>query len=909
MRELLQRLHHLLHRREFEKELEEEMGHHLALSAEEMGGAEAAHRQFGNITLLREESRAMWTWTIWEQFLQDLRYAVRTMAANPLFTAIATISLALGIGANTAIFSFMEAILMRTLPVANPQELVVFHWSAKGKVGVIHSLAGSMHSDKSTGRTSPNFPYAAFQTLRANPDVLSTVFAYASAWRINIIAQQQAELAEGLYVSGGFYSGLGVTPAAGRLIGDEDDRAGAPPVAVLSYAYWQRRFHASPAAVGQSILIDHTPFTIIGVSSPEFFGVNPGEQLEIYLPLHAAPLLSQKPQEAERRNFFDANFYWVEMMGRLRPGVSRKQAQAVLAGRFQQFAASTATTQKERVEFPALRLAAGAGGLDSLRRQYSKPLLVLMAMVGLILTIACANIASLLLARAAARRREIAIRLSMGAERMRVIRQLLTESVLLSLAGAALGLLVAVWGIRSLTWLLANGQERFTLHASLNWQVMLFTLGLAVVTGGLFGLAPALQSTRVDVTAALKETRASEPRRRSRRFGLGHVLVTVQIGLSLLLVVAAGLFVRTLSNLHSVNLGFNQEKLLLFSLDARQAGYKDAALAQFYHDLLNRFRQIPEVKSAGLSQFSLLAGYWNSQLIRIPGAPPAAGEQPDTCVLTVDPGFLPTMQIPILLGRGLEERDLASPRVALVNEAFVKKFFPNQNPMGRRIALGKPDSPADIEIVGVARKSLYNSVKEKETPPLAYVPYTQNLEGLNRVFYELRAAGDPLALVPAVRKIVREASPNVPLAEVKTQTAQIDQTIRDERTFAQLCGGFAVLALVIACVGLYGTMAYTVARRTSEIGIRMALGAMRGGIVWMVLREVLAVAAIGVALGLGAAWATTRFVESYLFGMKQHDPGVLVGSVLVLLTAAAAAGCVPAWRAARIDPLDALRHE
>ena len=907
MRELLRRVRHWMRRDEFERELEEEMRHHLALSAEQRGSVGAANLQFGNMTLLREESRSMWTWTIGEQFLQDVRYGLRSMAANPLFTAIATISLALGIGANTAIFSFMDAILLRTLPVKSPQELVVFHWRSKTQPGVIHGMTGSRYGDKATGINSPNFPYPAFQMLRANQEVVSTVFGYAVAYRhLNIVARRQAEFVEGLYVSGGFYAGLGVTPAAGRLIGDEDDRTGAPGVTVLSWAYWQRRFNGNPAVVGQSILINNLPFTIIGVSSPEFFGVNPGAQPDVYIPLHAVPSLSTFRQETERRDFFDGNYYWVEMMGRLRPGVSREQAQVALAGRFQQYAASTASTAKERLEFPALRLEDGAGGLDSLRRQYSKPLFVLMAMVGLILTIACANIASLLLARTAARRREIAVRLSMGAGRMRVIRQLLTESLLLSLFGGIAGLLVAVWGIKSLTWLLANGRERFTLHATLNWQVLLFTLGLAVITGTLFGLAPAMQSTRVDLTAALKQVRANEGLGRTRRFGLGYVLVTAQIALSLLLVVGAGLFVRTVANLHSVNLGFNQENLLLFSLDAKQAGYKDAALAQFYGDLLGRFRRIPGVTSVGSSQFPLVAFYWNSTDIHIPGVTLADGEE--TSLSIVDPGFLPTMQIPILRGRGLEDRDMTSPRVAVVNEEFVKKFFPNQNPLGRRFGLGK-EKPADIEIVGVARKSLYNSVKEKETPELAYIPYTQNVDGLGHMFFELRAAGDPLSLVPAVRRIVHDASPNVPVAEVKTQAAQIDETISQERTFAELCSGFAALALGIACVGLYGTMAYAVTRRTSAIGIRVALGAMRGQIAWMVLREVLVVAAVGVAAGLGTAWATTRFVESYLFGMKQHDPGVLVGAVLVLIAAAGIAGFAPAWRAARIDPLVALRHE
>jgi macrolide transport system ATP-binding/permease protein len=905
MRELWRKLRYRLHRDEFESELAEEIEHHLAMTAEQRGSASAASRQFGNVTLLREESRSMWTWTLWEQFLQDLRYGLRTMAANPLFTAIAAISLALGIGANTAIFSFMDAILLKSLAVKNPQELVILHWRAKDEPGVIHSLTGSMNSDNEHGRTSPNFAYPGFLALRTNPQVLSTLFAYVEAYGLNIVAQKQAEHAQGMYVSGGFYTGLGVTPAIGRLIGDQDDRSGAPPVTVLSWAYWNRRFNANPAALGQAILINNQPFTIIGVSGPEFFGINPGSRPEIYVPLHAKPSLSTWHEESERRDFFDGNYYWVEMMGRLRPGVSRQQAEVTLAQKFRQFAASTASTAKERVEYPALWLEDGAGGLDSLRREYSRPLLVLMGMVGLILIIACANIASLLLARTAARRREIAVRLSMGAGRMRVIRQLLTESLLLSLTGGAAGLLVAMWGIRSLTWLLANGQERFELHASLNWQVLLFTLALAVTTGTLFGLAPALQSTRVDLTSALKQVRANEPGGRARRFGLGQALVTAQIALSLLLVVGAGLFDRTVANLHSVNLGFNRENVLLFHLDAKQAGYKDAALGHFYGDLLARFRQIPGVTSAGLSQFPLVASYWDSSGIQIPGVPTKGQE---VALSVVDPGFLPTMQIPILLGRGFAERDVTSPRVAVVNELFVKKFFPNQNPVGRRFGFRK-DEPVDIEIVGVSRTSLYNSVKEKETPPLVYIPYTQDLKALGGVFFELRVAGDPLALAPTVRRIVQEAGPNVPVTEIKTQAALMDQTISQERTFAQLCSGFAALALGIACVGLYGTMAYTVARRTSAIGIRMALGAMRGQIVWMVLREVLAVAAVGVVAGLGAAWATSRFVESYLFGMKQHDPAVLAGAVLVLIAAAGAAGFAPAWRAARIDPLVALRHE
>ncbi len=912
MKEAFRRVWFLLHRAQLERELDEEMRHHLALAAEERGGANAARRQFGNITLLKEESRAMWTWTFWEQFAQDIRYGLRAMAANPLFTAMAALSLALGIGANTAIYSFMDAILLRSLPVQHPEQLVVVNWRAKNPA-VIHGQNGSRRSDPTGGTTSPNYPFGAFQLLRSNHDPLSTLFAYATAWEINLVAENQAEIADGQLVSGGFYSGLGVSPAAGRLIADDDDRSGAAPVAVLSYQYWQSRFAASPAAIGRPILINNTPFTIVGVSAPGFFGVNPDAAPKVYLPLHAAPLLAANPGEDEKRKFFDNNYYWLEMMGRLGPGVSTTQAQAALAGRFRSFADGTATTAKEKADLPALWLQEGAGGLDSLRRRYSKPLYVLMAMVGLILAIACANIANLLLARSTARRREMAVRLSLGAGRLRVVRQLLTESALLSLLGGLLGVLVALWGIRSITWLLANGREDFTLHASLNWPVLGFTLALALATGLVFGLAPAIQATKVDLTPALKETRAGAQRGPRHRLGLGislsHALVASQIALSLLIVVAAGLFGRTLSNLQSVELGFNKENVLLFDLNARQAGYRNAALAQFYADLLDRFRSLPGVRSAALSQFPLAIGSWNSQSLTIPGTAPAAGQKLETCYVPVDASFLATMQIPIVLGRGLEPRDMSSARVAVVTEKFARKFFAGENPLGRRIGIGSSNGPADIEIVGVAKTTLYNSLKEKDTPTVAYVPYTQDLRDLGRVHFELRAAGDPLALVNDVRRAVHQASASVPLSEVTTQAARIDRTISQERTFAWLCACFAALALAIACVGLYGTMAYTVARRTNEIGIRMAIGAERRSILWMVLREVFALGAAGLAIGLAVAWTSSRFLDSFLFGIKHNDPWSLAVSVLVLFAVAFLAGYAPAWKASRIDPMAALRHE
>jgi predicted permease len=392
------------------------------------------------------------------------------------------------------------------------------------------------------------------------------------------------------------------------------------------------------------------------------------------------------------------------------------------------------------------------------------------------------------------------------------------------------------------------------------------------------------------------------------RLGANQFLVVAQIAISLLLVIAAGLFVRTVSNLHSVELGFNQENVLIFSLNARQAGYKDAALARFYADLRDRFRTIPGVRGAGISDFPLVSHYWNSERVTVPGAPPPAGRPPETALLQVDPGFLATMQIPVLLGRGIEERDIPSGRVAVVNEKFAATFFGKENPIGRTFGIGDPKTPADIEIVGVVRNTHYNSLQE-EIPEIAYIPYTQNLGGLGRVFFELRTAGDPLGPVSAVRQIVGQTNSSVPLTDINTQSRQIDQTIGQQRTFANLCTCFAVLALLIACVGLYGTMAYAVARRTGEIGIRMALGAERRNIIWIVLREVLALAAAGLVIGLAAAWETTRFVESFLFETKPNDPLAISLSVVILAVAGLAAGYTPAWRASRIDPMQALRHE
>ncbi|MGI8743292.1 MAG: ADOP family duplicated permease [Bryobacteraceae bacterium] len=900
-------------------DLKDEIAHDLAADAEERirsgipreEAERASHRDFGNVLLLTESIREMWGWTSLQRLGQDVRYGLRTLRRNPLFTTMAVLSFALGIGANTAMYSVMDAIMIRALPVRNPGELVILNWRAKQNPAVVQSHNGSSYDEPGGGETSPDFPWPAYELLRNDNHVFSTLFAYKSAGQLNLVVHGQAELGPVEFVTGNFFSGLGIVPAAGRLIGDSDNLAGASQAAVLSYAYWRVRFAGDPAAIGQTITINNIPFTIAGVAAPEFFGVIPGSAPVLYIPIVNRPSLARNYGNEHDTMFIDSHFYWADIMGRLRPGITLVRAQAELTTRFHQFALASAANDKERADLPALWLEEGGSGVDSLRRQYSKPLFVLMTMVAFILAIACANIANLLLARATARRREIAVRLSLGASRLRVLRQLLTESVLLALPGGILGLGVAAAGIRFLIWLLAGGREGFSLRAELDWRILAFTIAVAFATGILFGLAPAIAATRVDITPALKETRASAPSRRGHRIGLSQFFVVSQIALSLLLVLGAALFVRTLANLHSVEIGFNQESLLTFSLDASQAGYKDAALKAFYARMNERFRVLPGIRAATVSDMPLVANSNYGTGVILPGAPKQEGrDRPHTSYILVGPTFFETMQLPILLGRPIDSHDVdGAPLAAVVNEVFAKQFFPNQNPIGRHFGLGNSEA-RDLTIVGMAKNARYSSLKQA-IPPVAYISYLQTI--VKRpplaMFFELRTAGNPLALAETVRKTVHETAPSVPVTAMMTQSQRIDSTITQERAFAGLCTAFAVLALTIACVGIYGTMAYAVSRRTNEIGIRMALGAERRRIVWMVLREVLALAAAGLAIGLICAWSAMSTLKSFVFGMKPADPLAMLLAAGILITALVLAGFAPATRASRIDPLTALRHE
>ena len=921
MNSFFRKLSWLTRRPQREAELHEELEFHLEEEAEERRakGATneearyAARRDLGSVTLVKEDTRAAWGWTILEQFLQDVRYAFRTMAANKTFSVLAIVSLALGIGANTAIFSFMDTLLLRSLPVPEPESLVVLKWHTNVQPhswnSVTQGFSGSTYGDGHAGTIGGIFPYPAFELLRRDGPVFSNVFGRYASEDFNLSVKGQAELAQGDFVTGDFFDGLRIAPAAGRLISLEDDRAGTPGVVVVSYALSQGRFGGPASAVGQTVLINNVPFLVVGVSPPDFFGVDPGTTPDFYLPMHAGLLLPDPRPDAD--SFVNQNLYWIEILARLRPGVSREQAQAALAGPFHQWVETTATNDVQRGNLPMLLVTEGAGGLDGLRQWYSQPVQVLMMLVGLVLAMACANIANLLLARSTARRREMAVRLSIGAGRLRVIRQLLTESVLLAFWGGALGVLVALWGMRFLGVLLASGSRRYTLNAELNWHVLAAAGALSLVTGVLFGLAPALQSTRVDVLSALKESRTGNfvaVTRRSRiRISLSQVLMVAQIGVTLVILVAAGLFVRTLSNLQSIALGFNRENVLTFHVDARKAGHKDPEIAEFYDAVRNELSALPGVRGVSLSRDPLIGNGTSGTTVMIAGSP----SPKETDILPVGADFFSTMQIPVLSGRGIDDRDrIGTAPVAIVNEKFVEEYLGGKDPIGQSLTWEQPRTKIrGVEIVGVVRDSRYGEVQRKINP-VVYVAFSQSsYVEIGEMFYELRTASNPLGYVSAIRQIVSRADPRVPLSDVVTERAAIDRSMNQEITFARLCTAFGVLALVIACVGLYGTVAYSVARRTNEVGIRMALGARGVSILGMILRDVLIVAGIGLAISVPAVLATSKFVKAFLFATKPNDPVALLVSVAILVSAAVVAGYMPARKASRIDPMAALRHE
>ena len=915
--ELGTRLLMLLRRRQFDADLQEEMRLHRELREQEEidGGLTpeearyAVSRRFGNPLVLREESHEMWGWSWLEHLVQDVRYGVRQLGRSPGFTVVVALSLALGIGANTAIFSLIDAVMLKTLPVRDPGRLVFLR-----RTGQTSSDMPAVESDNGSENVSP-FPYPSFEEFRARNHAFSSLFGFVSLGKASINIGGQTNLADGELVTGDYFAGLGVAPILGRAITGEDARPSAPRVAVISYGYWSRQFGHSPGALGKGITVNGVPFTIVGVAPPEFFGVQPGRAVDVWVPLvEEAKLLpyGMSSTPGGRSLFTSRDWWWLIITGRLKPGVTDQQATAQLEVLSRQsITAGLESPLKPGVNLH-MRLEPATKGLALLRQEFSKPLWILMIIVGVVLLIACANVATLLVARSTARQKEIAVRLSLGAPRARLIRQLLTESVLLGGLGGALGLLFAYWGSHALVLLMSSGGEPLSVNVQPDAKVLAFTAAVSALTGILFGLAPALRSTRVDLTPALKAgVGGLSVVSRRTRLGLGKSLVVAQVALSLLLLVGAGLFVRTLENLQNQNLGFNQDHLLLFGIDPAKNGYKGERLNDFCGRLLARLQALPGVSSATMSEVTLVSGIQNHWGISIEGRKPEPGENTGVDWNNVGPSFFETMGIRLLLGRGVEWRDSStSPKVAVVNEVFAHRFLGGQNPVGQRFRFEELfTGPSPVyEIVGLVQDAKYASLRKAPLPTI-YLPYSQTPLPPWAAHFEVRTAGDPLALVPAVRRVVRDLDPDLPLAGVKTQTEQIAETLVQERLFARLSSFFSGLAALLAFIGLYGLLAYAVTRRTGEMGIRMALGAQRYDILRLVFRETLVIMFLGISIGAPAALAATRFIRSMLYGLKPADPLTTAVSALAMMVVAVLAAYLPARRASRVDPMVALRYE
>jgi predicted permease len=922
--DLLIRLRALLRRSTVESELDDEMRFHFEQLVEKfvqsgLSATEARRRaqvEFGGFEQVKEGCRDARGTQFLESLAQDVRYGVRSMLRTPGFTAIAVFTLALGIGANTAIFSVFDSILLRSLPVANPEELVV----------LTNPDDHGVHFGSQTGERSL-LAYSEFEYLRDHSKVFSRIFASDSSLPEveAIIANAtsgksvEKELIRVRLVSGDYFSALGITPAAGRTFAPEVDRArGGSPIAVVSYEFWKQRFGLAPAALGKTIQIHETAFEIVGVTPPGFFGETVGEVPDIWVPIMmqdaiypGRDYLSPSPQGILNQ------FKWIQVMARLKPGIQLAQANAASNVVFKRMlesvaASSPAAAGRATALDQRLNLQPGARGSSTLRADFGQPLKFLMFLVGLVLLIACANVANLLLARGAGRQKEFAMRITIGAGRARLIRQLLTESLLLAIFGAVAGIVLAYWADALLLRMVSGATNPATVQLSfkLDMAVLGFTLGIAMFTAILFGLIPSLYVTRLNLTPALKSTTlgvAGESEQ--RRFPVGKILVIAQISVSLILLVAAGLFVRSLTKLGEVNLGYDREKLLLFRVDAAAGGFTGGATTRLYQDLLQKITAIPGLRGVTVSHNGLFSWSESGDPIAVDGYVPEPDEHPSSRMDHVGPGYFSTVGIPILMGREIEAQDSGNGlRVAVINQTFARKFFPNTNPLGKRVRDTYPGNPGDTVVVGVVSDVKYNSLREK-TPPRLYVPLFNPIWDQTAAVYEVRTYSEPSTVSVSLRQAVQETSASLPAIEINTMSGLVDESLQTDQFITQLSEAFGILAILLASVGLYGIMAYTVARRTREIGIRLALGAERGNVLWQTLRETIFLALLGIILGIPVALGGAYLVRSMVFGLGIADPVAILFATTLLAAIAALSGLLPAWRASRVDPMIALRYE
>ena len=961
----------------------------------------AAMRKFGNVTRVKEETREVWSFVWLEQLLQDIHFGLRMLRKSPGFAVAAILTLALGIGANTAIFSLIDAVILRSLPVQNPAELVVLRWGARNAPNIHGYMnSGDCPSDLRAGAANPSgcsFSEPLFREI-AQANVFQSTAAFANSGRLNLTGNGPATVINGQLVSVDFFRTMGLKPAAGRLFESDDDKPSAAPVAVLNYGYWQSAFGGSRDIVGHAIELNNVPFTIIGVAEQRFTGIAPGSDYDLWLPLSDAQRITD-PMRWQNRSG-DVSNWWLTIVGRLKPGTQLATAQATVSGLFRNEmlhgsvplfhagepmgpptplaapagggaelrrevisgggppaggkgplissvpsqgnkafvlpappggsptdrlsapeTASGPQTLSRAADNPQVTLVLAQTGLTGARAQYSDPLRVLMLAVGIILLIACANVAGLILARGAARQKEMAVRLALGAGRARVGRQLLTESLLLSSLGGTFGILFAYWGAHTIVSFVSANQTRpLGFATGVDLRVLGFTVAVSLLTGILFGIAPTFRSLRANLTPALKEgegSSASFGHSGGKWLSIGNTLVVAQVALAIVVLVGAGLLVRTLANLRSVDVGFDSHNILIFGIDPTLIGYKGPQVDSFYRDLQGRLSETLGVKSVSYSMLPLLNNGLMVTVFHWPGTP--QDQQSETDMLGVGPNFFETLHIPFLAGRGFNASDFklsasnsaatptSAPTPVIVNQAFVEKYLGKENPLGEKFG----ESPADAngpqspgyEIVGVVRDAKYSNLR-REIHPGMYMP--QSAGGAS---FELRTAADPQAILPAIREVVSQVSTNLPLFDVKTESVQIDRLLFQERLVARLASFFGLLALMLACVGLYGLLSYEVSRRTREIGIRMALGAHPGSVLKLVLRQGIVLAIIGAAIGIGVALGVTRYLTSMLYDVHANDPLTMI-AVAALLTVVALTACyIPARRAMRVDPMVALRYE
>jgi predicted permease len=847
-----------------------------------------------------------------ETLAQDATYALRILRQNPGFASVAILSLALGIGANTAIFSLIDTVLLRSLPVRDPQQLVAI-------------------------ARNPGDPFASFNNpdyeyIRDHNKSFAGVLAYGGGGQTAFEvpddgSNSTAQLVTTTLVSGNYFDLLGVTPALGHLFTPDDNRkVGAHPWAVLDFNFWQRRFGGDPRVVGKRIILNGSPFTIIGVSRAGFTGAVIEEHPSIY-----APIMMKAEVQRGSGDWNTRHYSWLRVIARLKPGVTMQAATPEADLLWKQILANDPEQKqhaydKDYAQRNRGMLLEASGGYSYLRSELQKPLMVLMFVVALVLLIACANVANLLLARATVRQREIAIRLAVGAGRARLISQLVIETLVIALLDGIVGMGIAWWGVRVLLTFFPRREGQLQFDLTPDWRLLVFSFGICLLVGLLCGIAPAIQTTRPNLSSALKNESAAAGR---IRFDLKRALVVLQVAVSLLLLIGAGLFVRSLSNLKSLDAGFNREGVLLVNTQPRGLGYKSQRTRDYYDRVVERLRSVPNVRVASLANITPLAqSRWNSG-ISVEGYVRPADEKPWIDMNAVGPSYFATMGIPLLAGRDFraEDNPPTSPEpkprtgkdddneplpppapVAIVNEALARKFFPNQNALGRHFTTDekKFDMAKSFEIVGVVKNSNYFDLR-KQVEPMIYVP-TWRLGAFGATVC-VRTNGRPELVANAVRREMTNVDAAIPVLETVTLEDQFDNNIAQERTVTTLCGFFGGLAVLLAAIGLYGVMAYTVTRRYREIGIRMALGAERGSVLWLVLRDTAWMVGIGALIGLPAAFGLTRLVQSFLYGLTPQDPMSIVLATLGLMIVTGIAGYLPALRATRVDPLIALRHE